>query len=173
MLKQYLLATLLIWATLVCEHARPDLLPVGALFFPVVVVCMMSFRNSAGLLLGGMMLTADWITRPTPLPVVPILLPLATTMLLTSTAAMNEFSERRRGLQRVPEWFQPALLTALAIVAVRVSRPGVPVNLPPQLLPELLRCAAIALPLSLVLGSISRMAEEFGLHRHGVSSLRR
>jgi len=157
----HLLTTLFLWATLVVEHARPDLLPAGSLFFPAVVICLLWFRNGTGLMLGGMMLVADWIIRPSALPAVPVLLPLARTLLLTSSANSNEFSERRGLSQRIPEMLQHSLLTTLAVVACRMTESW-NMRLESN---DMIRCAMIAVPLSLLSGFLMRAADEFGLRR--------
>ncbi|MEZ6058782.1 MAG: hypothetical protein R3C19_00300 [Planctomycetaceae bacterium] len=161
MLKRNLLTVLLLWATLVAERARPDVLPAGSIFFPAVVAGMLWFRSSSGLLIGGVMLIIDWITRPTPAPVVPVFLTVAATVLLASDADVNEFSERRSLVQRIPEWLRPALLTAAALVAYRATNAWATTFDAASIV----RCAAISLPLSLLLGIVFRAADDFGLRR--------
>jgi hypothetical protein len=100
-----------------------------------------------------------------------MILPLVATGLLTASLKDTGYSQRRKLIQLVPFWLLPVLATAIAIAGYELP------SLPLQALTlqqygsHVLRVAAVAVPVSMLLSLTCRLADEFGLIRQHQASV--
>ncbi len=154
-----------VWGAMVLEQARPDLLPTGAILLPLVIVGMLWNRTAGGVFAGGLILVIDWIARPQGLPLLPVVVTFCVVLIVISRAADDPWTGQRTRRLRIPEWMQPTVLVVIGIaVLVGPAMIDQPTSLS-AVLPVIGKYAMTALPWSLLLTGLMRLAGEFGFRR--------
>lgn len=164
-MKQLLVLIGLAWTAFVVESARPDIFPPGVLLLPLIIVGMLWLRTAGAVLVGGCALVLNDVLHPQPLPLVPVLLTLVISTLLSSRRLNDVFDDHRSRSLRLPEWVQILLLTACGLLLLTVP----PVVFDQASLADqwvlLRRYLVIGIPLSLLMACIMQIGDEFGLRR--------
>ena len=116
-MKQHLLTIVILWITLVAEFSRPDIVPHGALLYPLTATFLVWSRGRVTNLLCGLILVIDWIARPSLIPIAPVVIPFVSTFLMSAYEKGDRYSARRNLIQRLPGWMFPVMITAIALCA--------------------------------------------------------
>ena len=161
-MKQYLLTIGLLWITLVAEFSRPDIVPHGALLYPLTATFLVWSRGRVTNLLCGLILIIDWIARPSLIPIAPVVIPLVATLLMSAYEKGDRYSARRNFIQHLPGWLFPVLITAAAVCASHI--PGLIWYQENHSLSlaSLIRTVATAVPVALTLTLSCRIADRLG-----------
>lgn len=163
-MKHLVVLMMLAWGAMMLEQARPELLPAGAVLVPLAVTGMLWTRSGIGVFAGGGVLLIDWIARPQGLPLVPVILTCMVAFVLASRPSGDPWTGRRRRW-RLPEWLHPLALSMAGISLLVVPTMSMQSDLLSILLGELGQYAMIAVPLSLLLTGLMKLAGEFGFRR--------
>ena len=107
-MKGFLVTGILAWGAMILEQSRPGVLPAGAVLQPLVIISMLWNRTADGVFTGGIILVLDWIARPQGIPLLPVVLTFAATVLIVQTAS-DPWGTIRPGVPQIPDWIQPAV----------------------------------------------------------------
>lgn len=163
-MKAVIAGIVLWWGAVMLEQARPDLLPVGAVLVPMVIIGMFWNGTPTGVFVGGVLLVMDWIIRPQGWPLLPLAVTFGAVLLLTARGRRDVWTGRRRRW-KIPDGMSPALLVVVSVVLL-VGPSVVARQMSPLAGVELLgKYMLISLPLSLLLTGLMKVAGEFGWRR--------
>jgi hypothetical protein len=163
-MKGFLVIGMLAWGAMILEQSRPAVLPAGAVLQPLVIISILWNRTAGGVFAGGVVLILDWIARPQGIPLLPVVLTFAATMLLMRTAS-DPWAGTRARQPQLPEWIQPIILVVIAILvstgpAIVTQRTSLADAL------HLIRSyAMVSIPLTALMTGVMKLADEFGLRR--------
>ncbi|MCH2202478.1 MAG: hypothetical protein MK102_10955 [Fuerstiella sp.] len=163
-MKGFLVIGILAWGAMILEQSRPAVLPAGAVLLPLVMISMLWNRTAGGIFAGGVVLILDWIARPQGIPLLPVVLTFAATVLLVRTAS-DPWTGTEIRQPQFPEWIQP---TILVVIAILVSTGPTIVTQRSSLADalHLIRSyAMVSIPLTVLMTGVMKLAAEFGLRR--------
>ncbi len=146
------------------EQARPDLFPAGAILLPLVITGIVWSGTASSVFSGGLVLILDWIVRPHGMPLLPVGITLAATVLLASRSAHNPWTGTRRRL-RIPEESFPTVLVLIGIGLLIGPAMLARQTSTSEALSALRMYLVVSLPLVLLLTGLLKVAGEFGWRR--------
>ncbi|MEO2032251.1 MAG: hypothetical protein ABGZ35_09215 [Planctomycetaceae bacterium] len=155
------------WGAMILEQSRPNILPAGSILLPLVIVSIMWNRSAGGMFSGGVVLILDWIVRPQGwplLPLLPVVLTLGATILLSRTSD-DPWTGRRAPGFKIPEWTQPLVLVVVGMGLITGPAIIVQQTSLTEALHVIRAYAIVSLPLCLFLTGLMKLAGEFGFRR--------
>lgn len=166
-MKSFSAAAACLWLAIAMEFSWRQMLPQGCVLLPVACGLLCWMRTGTAVLVCGLALLADWVIRPTMLPLLPAVLPL---IAIGFNAAGTSGDLRAARRLRIPT---PLLVPAMTIIGLCLqSLTTIPWQQPEAwehvartTIAELQASCLIAVPLSAVVAILIRTADEFGLRR--------
>lgn len=158
-MKTNIVWILLLWFVLVVEHSRADLVSSLSLLLPVAVACLFWLRNSAGSVLVGITLIAQWLLQPVLAPIAAAVVLVLATMLIVRNTQRATWSPTVSRKSKNAWWAEPLLVLVVGLACHSVV--SVEFNLQTAA-PVFLSRLLIAIPVLGILLFASYAAEEFG-----------
>ena len=149
-----------LWMSLVCEQARPDLLPSGCLVIPLAVACLFWLQNSVGILIAGVAMLMHWLLRPERPPLDGIAMILLAAFFMTRSLQQRWSPANGQPPGTRTEWKPRFLITLAGLLIHCGSVSGFQGH---EFLVAIKSRLAIAVPLLIVTLVVSHAADEFGL----------
>lgn len=114
-MKTNLVWILLLWFSLVLEHARADLLLSQSLLMPVAVACLFWLRNGVGSVLAGTALTVQWLLVPVLAPIAAAVVLVLATMLIARGAQQATWSPTVSRKSQNAWWVDPLFVLVFGL----------------------------------------------------------
>jgi len=155
---------MLAWGAVTIEEARPDLIPAGAILLPLLAAAMLWTTSGTGIFTGGVILILAGIIRPHSHFLQPAAFAAAAAFLSAYRQA-DPWESGQRSFLQPPESAHPLILVCIGATLLFV--PGFVNNSESQTLVwnRTGQFTVIAIPLTVVLTALMKLAGELGLRR--------